>query len=167
MSEHLDMIKQAASTHVDNLIEIVRNEHGFDANKNSQLCACITSLRRDHATVADEMVNITRVFVLTEDSTSYAGVGWVVSSEVRNCMRCTATFGIFNPRHHCRACGDVVCSLCLPHRAQVVDIMEMGPLKVCTNCCDGLKVRFYKSSLVGTLMLRYLQVLCFYNHRWS
>lgn len=151
MSYHLDMIKQAASTHIDDLYDILRNESGYEANKNPSLFSCITSLRKDHVRRGDESLSLTRVFILTEDSSSYAGVGWVVSSEVRCCMRCAATFGLFNPRHHCRACGDVICGLCVQHNVLVEDIKDIGPLKVCLNCYDSEKVSFLTSLSAGYL----------------
>lgn len=37
---------------------------------------------------------------------------WVDSSLVHSCQQCSSGFGIFNRKHHCRACGGVFCGSC-------------------------------------------------------
>lgn len=60
---------------------------------------------------------------VTDASDPGAGkIRWVCDDEVANCQTCAAPFtAFFSRRHHCRACGQVVCSACsrgrraLPH----------------------------------------------------
>ena len=47
--------------------------------------------------------------------TSEAGV-WVADDEVKACMCCKASFGLFIRKHHCRQCGSVVCGDCSSNR---------------------------------------------------
>jgi len=60
------------------------------------------------------LYNFSRRFSLTSSAvlkTSqhlYSNVGWIINSEVSNCMVCTTEFGMFTYQHHCKACGNVV-----------------------------------------------------------
>jgi hypothetical protein len=54
-------------------------------------------------------------------------------------MECEKEFGFFKRKHHCRACGSVVCSACSPYQANIPTIEEVGGSRVCVNCF-GLKV---------------------------
>ena len=42
----------------------------------------------------------------------HGAVTWQKDSDTRVCWRCTGDFTFFNRRHHCRACGLVVCGAC-------------------------------------------------------
>ena len=57
-----------------------------------------------------------RVFVLAIDSGSYGKVGWILQEHVNSCMICNDPFGFFLSKHHCRACGNVICSKCSPEK---------------------------------------------------
>ena len=37
---------------------------------------------------------------------------WVDSDKVLKCQICASSFGMFNRKHHCRACGGVFCRTC-------------------------------------------------------
>jgi chromosome segregation ATPase len=39
-------------------------------------------------------------------------VPWVLDNQYPNCMRCNCAFTVFGRRHHCRACGYLVCKNC-------------------------------------------------------
>ena len=41
---------------------------------------------------------------------------WVPDSDSPTCAACDGRFGLIHRRHHCRACGTVVCAACSPHR---------------------------------------------------
>ena len=56
---------------------------------------------------------------------------WAKDSEHKKCMRCSAGFSLFLRRHHCRACGHVVCNKCGPSRRFP---NHSGPLRVCLDC---------------------------------
>ncbi len=54
-------------------------------------------------------------------------------------MECNSEFGFFNRKHHCRACGNVICSTCSPYKANIPTLDESNGSRVCVNCF-GLKV---------------------------
>ncbi|KAF1318400.1 Lysosomal trafficking regulator, partial [Globisporangium splendens] len=58
---------------------------------------------------------------------------WVADETRKSCVVCVKPFGI-RRRHHCRNCGEVVCSTCAPPRE--VDIATYGTalVRVCTAC---------------------------------
>ncbi len=64
-------------------------------------------------------------------------VGWVYDFDVSYCMVCIAEFGWFGRRHHCRACGYVVCGSCSPYRAKIAGLPEEVESRVCRNCYTG------------------------------
>eukprot|EP01043_Picozoa_sp_COSAG02_P008916 COSAG02_NODE_294_length_25426_cov_719.561298_2_plen_6193_part_00 len=70
---------------------------------------------------------------------------WVRSNETSECMLCAQTFGLFNGKHHCRACGWAICDGCSkslildrwlsqdkPHR--IHETRSTEPLRVCKVC---------------------------------
>lgn len=63
----------------------------------------------------------------------------VLDADVNFCMECEAEFTFFKRKHHCRACGSVVCGTCSPYQARISAIEEPGGSRVCVNCF-GLKV---------------------------
>jgi hypothetical protein len=66
-------------------------------------------------------------------------VGWVVDDDVQYCMECSGEFNFLNRRHHCRACGNIICAACSPYKASIPTLYEPNGSRVCTNCF-GLKV---------------------------
>ena len=42
---------------------------------------------------------------------------WIPDDHQPNCRSCGAQFTLFNRRHHCRACGHIVCNKCSTGRA--------------------------------------------------
>lgn len=46
--------------------------------------------------------------MLTGEGLHYTDIGWVIDGDVKRCMSCASSFGIFTWRHHCRLCGDAL-----------------------------------------------------------
>ena len=70
-------------------------------------------------------------------------VGWVVDSDLECCMICAKPFNsmYFRFRHHCRACGNLVCGDCSPYKTRIPSLQtEESSSRVCLNCF-GLKVQ--------------------------
>lgn len=67
-------------------------------------------------------------------------IGWVVDCDLHNCMICWKEFGWYRgrPKHHCRACGALVCGDCSPFITVIPVLNEDKGSRVCTNCF-GLK----------------------------
>lgn len=62
---------------------------------------------------------------------------WTPDSEATNCLHCNVKFTVVKRRHHCRACGLVLCSkcCCLKHKLTYMDNQEA---RVCTKCFEVL-----------------------------
>lgn len=62
---------------------------------------------------------------------------WTPDSEAMNCLQCNLKFTVVKRRHHCRACGLVLCSKCcyLKYKLEYMDNQEA---RVCTKCFEVL-----------------------------
>ncbi|XP_024214471.1 zinc finger FYVE domain-containing protein 9 isoform X2 [Halyomorpha halys] len=58
---------------------------------------------------------------------------WVPDTETDNCMQCHNKFTVIRRRHHCRACGLVLCSKCCNLKAPL-EYMEFMEARVCQPC---------------------------------
>ncbi|GAB6026704.1 FYVE, RhoGEF and PH domain-containing protein 6 [Chamberlinius hualienensis] len=63
---------------------------------------------------------------------------WVPDSRVTMCQLCLREFTLTFRRHHCRACGKVVCSLCSANRAPL-SYLNYQPERVCYECFHILR----------------------------
>lgn len=69
---------------------------------------------------------------------------WIADEEASVCMNCSQRFTVIRRRHHCRACGKVLCSTCCSCRARL-EYMEGKETRVCLPCLQVLKkVEAYK-----------------------
>jgi hypothetical protein len=105
-----------------------------EARLNPSECVC----KIENVFIGHETRTIRRVLL---DNHSYQ-VGWVVDSDLDACMICIRPFSnlLFRFRHHCRACGNLVCGDCSPYKTRIPSIVsEESMSRVCLNCF-GLKV---------------------------
>ncbi|KAF0686921.1 Aste57867_21315 [Aphanomyces stellatus] len=60
---------------------------------------------------------------------------WIKDEYRRECNQCRADFTTFRRRHHCRTCGEIVCSSCSSIH---VAALARGPMKIrmCATCLD-------------------------------
>jgi uncharacterized membrane protein YgcG len=77
-------------------------------------------------------------------------IGWVVDDDIQYCMECYNEFNFLNRRHHCRACGNIICSNCSPYKATIPTLYEPNGSRVCVNCF-GLKVNMNNLRHYATL----------------
>ena len=65
---------------------------------------------------------------------------WVSDDERDRCLSCTAAFGLFLRRHHCRRCGEIFCDPCSSATATLnsLDGRDLGPQRVCAACLEQL-----------------------------
>ncbi|XP_048739942.2 FYVE, RhoGEF and PH domain-containing protein 6-like isoform X3 [Ostrea edulis] len=63
---------------------------------------------------------------------------WIPDTRVTMCMICTSEFSVTWRRHHCRACGRVVCSSCSDNRAPL-EYLRNKSVRVCNECFQKLK----------------------------
>lgn len=80
--------------------------------------------------------NVRRVYMLNN---KYR-IGWIVDWDIQSCMNCNKDFGWIYGRfkHHCRACGNLICHDCSPYLSNIAGIDEPKGSRVCVNCF-GLK----------------------------
>ncbi|KAI6223554.1 hypothetical protein M3Y99_01454100 [Aphelenchoides fujianensis] len=72
-----------------------------------------------------------------QPATDHAAV-WIPDGEAEKCMCCrNVTFTILNRRHHCRACGKVVCRNC-SSKTFVLEGISKEPVRVCDVCYNKL-----------------------------
>ncbi|CAH1266522.1 FGD6 [Branchiostoma lanceolatum] len=71
----------------------------------------------------------------------YKAPVWVPDSRVTMCMGCTCDFTVTWRRHHCRACGKVVCGTCSANRAPL-QYLDYKAVRVCEECYERLSKEF-------------------------
>lgn len=61
---------------------------------------------------------------------------WASDKAVKECMHCQAPFSLFRRRHHCRKCGDCVCSACAPgdNTRPMPELGYTGEVRLCLKC---------------------------------
>lgn len=87
--------------------------------------------------VNDSAKTIFRIFATGTDFPDYDNVGWIMNDEITHCLLCGQEFGFFCYKHHCRACGNLICNECSLNRAIVKAIEELGLQRVCKACFHG------------------------------
>ena len=83
---------------------------------------------------------VRRVYIHSKDSKKYLEynrVGWMLTEDVNECVVCSVPFSRDVWRHHCRACGNVVCNNCSRNRCVIKEIQIIGPVRVCCQCFWG------------------------------
>ncbi|ELU06337.1 hypothetical protein CAPTEDRAFT_224846 [Capitella teleta] len=73
---------------------------------------------------------------------------WVHNSQVSMCMLCARAFTAFRKKHHCRACGRVLCGQCSLHTARL-EFDDMREHRVCDECYLALTDNAMKTVLSG------------------
>jgi len=63
---------------------------------------------------------------------------WVPDHAVKQCSLCNNGFSVIRRRHHCRACGGVVCAHCSPKQILLPTIDPKNKVRVCLPCHDRL-----------------------------
>ncbi|KAL9921740.1 smad anchor for receptor activation [Glossina fuscipes fuscipes] len=58
---------------------------------------------------------------------------WVPDNMATGCMNCAAKFTMIKRRHHCRACGKVLCSVCCSQKYKLEFLVEPES-RVCVQC---------------------------------
>lgn len=75
--------------------------------------------------------------VLAEDQLGKVAPVWVKDSAVSMCMECTMAFTALKRRHHCRACGRIVCSHCSGDKVSL-EYDHNKPNRVCSSCFKSI-----------------------------
>jgi predicted RNA-binding Zn-ribbon protein involved in translation (DUF1610 family) len=140
MSNHINFLRRATGFSVyrikNDIHKFVESLHNSESRgSRSGRFAEITGLRAEtfHVHGADKLFR--RIFVLCNDTGEYGDVGWVIISDAEHCMVCGTSFAhLSGGKHHCRACGNVICDKCSPGRELVHPIESVGEVRVCKQC---------------------------------
>jgi len=71
--------------------------------------------------------------VVVSNGSSEEAPVWTPDDEAKACQLCSAEFTFFQRRHHCRACGRVICGGCSEHKT-LLPAMSKDPVRVCDHC---------------------------------
>ncbi|XP_015270129.1 PREDICTED: FYVE, RhoGEF and PH domain-containing protein 6 [Gekko japonicus] len=63
---------------------------------------------------------------------------WIPDTRATMCMICTSEFTLTWRRHHCRACGKIICQACSSNK-HGLDYMKNQPARVCDLCFKELQ----------------------------
>ncbi|KAJ6656376.1 hypothetical protein lerEdw1_003879 [Lerista edwardsae] len=63
---------------------------------------------------------------------------WIPDTRATMCMICTCEFTLTWRRHHCRACGKIICQACSSNK-HGLDYMKNQPARVCDHCFKELQ----------------------------
>ncbi|XP_061387743.1 zinc finger FYVE domain-containing protein 9 [Musca vetustissima] len=74
---------------------------------------------------------------------------WVPDNMATGCMQCAAKFTMIKRRHHCRACGKVLCSVCCSQKFKL-EFLSEPESRVCVQCYLILTQRQTGQSSLGT-----------------
>ncbi|XP_072511703.1 FYVE, RhoGEF and PH domain-containing protein 6 [Notamacropus eugenii] len=75
---------------------------------------------------------------------------WIPDTRATMCMVCTSEFTLTWRRHHCRACGKIVCQACSSNKCGL-DYLKNQPARVCEHCFKELqKLDHQNSSKTGS-----------------
>ncbi|KAK3595627.1 hypothetical protein CHS0354_009591 [Potamilus streckersoni] len=96
-------------------------------NENSEKRSTFDSIRAGPQSLLD------KDFIL-----GHKAPPWIPDSRVTMCMLCTCNFSITWRRHHCRACGKVVCGNCSDKKAPL-RYLKYKAERVCSACFTALK----------------------------
>lgn len=103
----------------------------------------------------EEIGAINEVAEATGYSDPYANLGkvppiWVPDNMATGCMQCHAKFTMIKRRHHCRACGKVLCSVCCSQKFKLEFLSSTAESRVCLQCFLILNQRQQGGGAIGS-----------------
>ena len=139
MSEHLAFMKSIVALDYKEVEVMRKNQRKLGLIEKGR---SITRIENEEVIIEGQRIHAHRVFVKTADSGEYKHVGWVMDRGINNCMMCAKVFGIMAYRHHCRSCGNIVCSACSPYWHEIMELKGLGPQRLCL-CCYWFQEEVY------------------------
>ncbi|XP_065657083.1 zinc finger FYVE domain-containing protein 9 isoform X3 [Hydra vulgaris] len=82
-----------------------------------------------------ETSSVTSQIVQPQGSLGFFAPSWIPDTNTKTCMSCDTKFTVVKRRHHCRACGKVLCASCCNMKFNL-PYMENKPARVCQICFD-------------------------------
>lgn len=132
MAEHCTRIKNIAYRRTDAILANLDEELKVYPDGSR-----LVDLRECEIKVLDRRHIVLRCFVHARDSGVFMNVGWMLNESVDFCLICRVDFSMLRRKHHCRACGTIVCNDCGHFEAVIMAMEDNGPVRVCKNCYRG------------------------------
>lgn len=155
IDDHMNFMIDACRLNLLHIKNSIKNNNDIyrDPSKAKEK-QFIYGLRRDTFLIRGEFKIFHRVFVKCEQSGKYAYLGWVINDDAQACMVCQEDFfSLFTTgKHHCRACGILMCYKCSVKEAIVAPIENYKPVRVCTQCFYDQVLRIYLDVIMLSLI---------------
>lgn len=134
MELHEDILRATMKLPLTQMLQDLKggSKHDFLASPLKY----VTSIWEEYLMISGERVIAHRIFVNCENSGRLGRVGWLLEEGMTQCVQCSASFGIFNSRSHCRTCGNLICQKC-KRQGYIEELEAHGPATVCSQCCWG------------------------------
>ena len=142
---HIQYLREICGKPLQVIRDIYRKDQFIvDTIKSRKQYAYIKEIRDEVIKLCGEYRTVRRIFVEANDTRRYVGIGWIVSDDIDICMMCLESFGsifsLHQSKHHCRACGIILCYKCSQNKCIVDELMKLGPVTVCHFCDYGQDV---------------------------
>ena len=131
MTAHLHYIKNAVQKTLSQMKEDLETSM---IGRGDPLGPTTLDLRQVSMTFDHNTVLVRRLYLEVNDSSTLSSVGWVTNESTPMCMECLKNFSLLTRRHHCRACGMIVCGECCKGSCLIKDFPELGYQRVCHKC---------------------------------
>lgn len=114
---------------------------------NSSIASDITSTSSSSSTSSIHETPASNEMLATESASPGMTVNqqlgrvqpyWVPDNSTNNCMQCNLKFSILRRRHHCRCCGQLLCSSCCCLKAKLEYTNSNVEVRICIQCDDTL-----------------------------
>ncbi|KAM6984734.1 FYVE, RhoGEF and PH domain-containing protein 6-like [Aplochiton taeniatus] len=135
--------------------EAYQNELNIESVERSFILSASSATERDEwleaiAKAIDDYTKKKITFISSRSQEEADGLGdsgaplgskapiWIPDLRATMCMICTCEFTLTWRRHHCRACGKVVCQTCSTNK-YYLEYLKNQPARVCDHCFTKLQ----------------------------
>ena len=116
------------------------------------LNSAIEDVMNKKATFNNTEVVVSPAKMKEEETVGDSAPLWIPDQRVTMCQICNMEFTLVNRRHHCRACGKVVCSQCSGNKAPL-KYRQFESARVCDSCYDAVERREYRGRPLSLYLL--------------
>lgn len=110
-----------------------------ERSKSTMSCSSNADRNDSTATASVSAINASAVAPL-----------WTPDVNVSTCQKCNVKFTIFLRRHHCRACGIIICSTCSQYKMLLSHVNANKEVRVCVSCYETLKPTAASTNAIAT-----------------
>ncbi|KAK3103345.1 hypothetical protein FSP39_018631 [Pinctada imbricata] len=127
--------------------------HTAYERKDNRDPASVTSLAvsKDHRTVyvGDSKGRIYS-WTVTDQPGRVVADHWMKDEGADSCLACGVKFSFSERKHHCRNCGQLLCSKCSRFETEIRKMRIMKPVRVCQACYNIIKAQQAADSIAKT-----------------